>query len=252
MSLPNLYKLEKLKLLVYVVQSRMGTPKKTLELMFNPESYSHSYQNEFSKPQGINSSAKVNKYILSKPANLSLKIIIDGTGASEIGISPIVGLLPGNIVNKLPNKIINNFPEKSRDVYTRVQEFLTETTNMDGNIHEPKFVKIIWGKLNFDCRLKDVTVNYTLFHRSGNPLRAELDTSFVADADKLQLNKKEQKSSPDLTHRRIVKEHDTLPLLCEAIYGTPDYYLQVVKANKLVNFRKLTPGTELFFPPVKK
>ncbi len=81
--------------------------------MFNPESYSLAYQNEFSKPQGINSSGKGIKYILSKPANLSLKIIIDGTGASEIGISPIVGLLPGTCKKIPPIRLLIIFPKKA-------------------------------------------------------------------------------------------------------------------------------------------
>ena len=231
MGLLNLFKLEKLKLEVYGNRLRIGLPKETIKVMFNPESYSLSYKNEFSEVQAINSSAKTNKYILSKPENLSLKIIIDGTGVSEQGISTIL---------------------TKKDVYAEVQQFLNTAAKMDGNIHEPRFLRIAWGKLRFDCRLETVTVNYTLFDQSGNPLRAELDTSFVADIDDTKRAKKENKTSPDLTHKVTVKEHDTLPLLCEAIYGMPDYYLKVVKANKLIDFRKLVPGQELFFPPVKK
>ena len=231
MGLLNLFKLEKLKLEVYGNRLRIGLPKETFKVMFNPESYSLSYENEYSQYQGINTSAKSNKYILSKPANLSLRIIIDGTGVSEQGII--------TLFNK-------------KDVYKEVQQFLKATTEVDGNIHEPRFLKIVWGKLNFDCRLQGVTVNYTLFDQSGNPLRAELETSFKADIDNAKAAKKSNFSSPDLTHKRVVKEHDTLPLLCESVYGTPDYYLKVAKANKLVNFRDLYPGQELFFPPVKK
>ena len=55
--------------------------------------------------------------------------------------------------------------------------------------------------------------------------------------------------SPDLTHRRVVKEGDTLPLLCREIYGAPAYYLRVAQVNGLDDFRILTPGQELFFPP---
>ena len=231
MGLLNLFKLEKLKLEVYGNRLRIGLPKETFKVMFNPESYSLSYENEYSQYQGINTSAKSNKYILSKPANLSLRIIIDGTGVSEQGII--------TLFNK-------------KDVYEEVQQFLKATTEVDGNIHEPRFLKIVWGKLNFDCRLQSVTVNYTLFDQSGNPLRAELDTSFKADIDNAKAVKKSNFSSPDLTHKRVVKEHDTLPLLCESVYGTPDYYLEVAKANKLINFRDLYAGQELFFPPVKK
>ncbi len=230
MGLLNLFKLEKLKIEVYGNRLRIGLPKDSLKVMFNPESYSLSYENEFSKYQGINTTAKSSKYILSKPADLSLKIIIDGTGVSEQGIV--------TIFNK-------------KDVYGEVQQFLNATVDVDGDLHEPKFLKIVWGKLSFDCRLLSVTVNYTLFDQSGNPLRAELDTSFKADTDNTKALKKSNLSSPDLTHKRTVKENDTLPLLCESIYGTPDYYLEVAKANKLTNFRVLYPGQELFFPPVK-
>jgi len=230
MELVNHYKLEKLTLEVYDNQRREKKPE-ILKVMFNPESYSFTYENKFGRPQGLDSSKKSNKYIQSKPANLALKIIIDGTGVSELG---------------------TNGPIDKKDVYTKVQDFLKATANMDGNLHEPKFIKIIWGKLNFDCRLENVTVTYTLFDHSGNPLRAELDTSFIADTEKLKGQKQAQLTSPDLTHKRIVKENDTLPLLCESIYGTPDYYLKVAKANKLVNFRVLYPGQELFFPPINK
>jgi len=231
MGLLSLFKLERLKIEVYGDSLRIGLPKDSLKVMFNPESYSLSYGNEFSKYQGINAPATSSEYILSKPAGLSLKIIIDGTGVSEQGIFTLL---------------------HKKDVYAEVDQFVKATADVDGNIHEPKFLKIVWGKLNFDCRLLSVTINYTLFDPSGNPLRAELDTFFKADTDNTKALKKIDLTSPDLTHKRIVKENDTLPLLCESIYGTPDYYLEVAKANKLTNFRALYPGQELFFPPVKK
>jgi nucleoid-associated protein YgaU len=123
---------------------------------------------------------------------------------------------------------------------------------MDGSIHEPKFLKIEWGTLIFKCRLKSVNISYTLFDKAGKPLRAELDTTFVSDLKDSERVKAENKTSPDLTHKRIVRAHDTLPLMCKEIYGTEGYYLQVARANKLDNFRNLQLGQELFFPPVEK
>jgi Contractile injection system tube protein len=231
MGLLNLFKLEKLKINAYENSSRKGEPTAILKVMFNPESYSLSYENNFSKLQGIGKGASSDEFILSKPENLSLKIIIDGTGVSEQGII--------SILNK-------------KDVYGEVQHFLKNTTKVAGNIHEPKYLTITWGKLNFKCRLQSVTINYTLFDESGNPLRAELDTTFITDIGVENATKLANLTSPDLTHKRIVKEHDTLPLLCEAIYGTPDYYLEVAKANNLTSFRLLHPGQELFFPPINK
>lgn len=226
----NLFKLEKLKIEVYGNRLRIGLPKDTLKVMFNPESYALSYQNVYEEQQSIGSGSSSARYQMSKPANLSLKIIFDGTGVSEQGV---LGLLA------------------KKEVETEVQHFLKAVFSMDSQLHEPKFLKVLWGTLNFDCRIDDVTINYSLFDQSGKPLRAELDTSFINDIEAGKRPKKEKLSSPDLTHKRIVKEHDTLPLLCQSIYGTTDYYLQVAKANGLADFRNLTPGQELFFPPIK-
>lgn len=235
MALLNLFKLEKLKILVYGNARRIGLPKSTFEVMFNPESYSLSYENKFSEKQAINSTGKKGTYSLSKPASLELKIILDGTGVSFMGASDLLQIARGK-----------------NDVYKRVQEFLNLTTMMDGKLHQPNFLVISWGEMNFKCRLETVEITYTLFDKSGKPLRAELDTKFVNELEDKERLKKENKSSPDLTHSRIVKAHDTLPLLCEEIYGSPDYYIKIAMANKLNDFRNLVPGQELFFPPVKK
>jgi len=36
------------------------------------------------------------------------------------------------------------------------------------------------------------------------------------------------------------------------IYGDSKYYLEVARANKLINFRKLKIGQKIFFPPLQK
>lgn len=232
MGLLNLFKLEKLKIHVYDNRERTGAPLpgQSFEVMFNPESYSQSFENIFQEPQAVNSSGAEAKYAMSRPADLTLKLIIDGTGVSTYGITNLLG--------------------GKMDVQKKVDDFLQKTSYMDGKTHEPKFLIVSWGKLNFSCRLKSVTINYTLFDNSGIPLRAELNTVFINDIETKKRLKKENKSSPDLTHWRVVQAHDTLPLMCEEIYGSPHYYIQVAKINKLNKFRDLVPGQELFFPPI--
>ena len=58
--------------------------------------------------------------------------------------------------------------------------------------------------------------------------------------------------SPDITHERLFKAHDRLPLMTDKIYENPNYYIDVAKANGLTSFRKIAAGTKLFFPPVEK
>lgn len=228
MALSNLFKLEKLKIEVYENSARQGRSTATFRLMFNPESYSLTHQNVYSTRQAINTSGRAADYVAGKPAQLSLKIIIDGTGVTEIGLVPNV------------------------DVQGQIDRFLKLAANMDGNLHEPRFLVVKWGKLSFPCRLEQARITYTLFDNSGLPLRAELDTSFIHDQDDAARLRAEGKNSPDLTHVRIVQAHQTLPLLCQEIYGSAGYYLKVAAANGLDNFRNLTPGQRLIFPPLEK
>jgi hypothetical protein len=228
----GLFKLEKLKILVFTKADRLQAVGKPLEVMFNPETYSINYKNNFSVEQGIGTGGKESEFDKSPPSSIEFKFVIDGTGVSEYGA-----------VNGSKGK---------KDVYKAVQDFLTATTTINGSIHEPNYLRIEWGDLLFDCRLNTVKVSYTLFDQSGKPLRAELNTTFFGDVKTSKRLKKESRTSPDLTHKRVVKASDTLPLMCEEIYGSESYYLKVALANNLNDFRNLKPGQELFFPPVEK
>lgn len=230
MSIFPRFKLEKLKIHSYESPLRKGFHK-TFQVMYNPESYSLRYQNVYGQKQGINTSGRSAKYAMTVPSRLSLNIILDGTNVQTIGLSLFEGKF---------------------DVYKKVQEFLEYTHDMDGNIHEPKYLTISWGDLTFKCRLESVDVKYTLFDSGGIPLRAELQTEFFGDIERSERLQLENKNSPDLTHSRTVKSHDLLPMMCEVIYNSPHYYIQVAKANNLLDFRNLEPGQEIFFPPIEK
>lgn len=236
------FQLEKLKINVYGDRLRTGLPQDTFEVMFNPESYSLRYENVFQSHQGINTSGREAKYALSKPSNLSLNLILDNSGVVSY---------PGAIGTLLTGSALASKFKGNNDVAKRVKKFLELTTHMDGEIHEPKFLKIEWGDLIFKCRLASVEVSYTLFNRSGQATRAELKTEFVGDLEESERLKKENKNSPDLTHTRTVIAGDKLSLMTHRIYGDATYYLKIAQANKLNNFRKLRSGRSLNFPPIK-
>ncbi|SNR16928.1 CIS tube protein [Tenacibaculum jejuense] len=228
----NFFQLEKLKIKSYKTSTRTDIPEE-FTAMFNPTSYTLFYKNVYETKQGINTSGREANYVISKPKELKLKLILDGNNVQDFGI-------------------VTLFNSSKNDVNKKVQEFLKMTTLMDGDIHEPRPLKLQWGDLHFKCRLASVNVNYTQFDASGIPLRAELDTVFFGDLETAERLKEENKSSPDLTHYRIMGAHDKLPLLCEKIYGSPAYYIEVAKVNKLKNFRDLKQGQRIYFPPIAK
>jgi nucleoid-associated protein YgaU len=53
-----------------------------------------------------------------------------------------------------------------------------------------------------------------------------------------------------VSHSRVVRRCDTLPLLTAEVYGTSVHYLRVARANGLSHFRDLVPGQTLLFPPL--
>lgn len=233
MLIKNPFGLEKLKIEVYGNRLRIGLPQNTFKVMFNPTTLSTRHENVFQKLQGINTSGRRAMYSHTQSEELTLELIIDGTGVTDTGIATIIGL-------------------GSKSVAKQVDTLLTQCFYLDGKLHEPRFLKLRWGVLNLDCRMHSVDIKYSLFDKNGAPLRAELTAVFVEDMDPAKRVRKEGKSSPDLSHSRIVKKGDTLPLLAKEIYGSASYYLWVAKQNKLDNFRELTPGQQLVFPPLPK
>ena len=232
MALDNLFKLEKLKIKAFSDRRRStGDLSGTFEAMFNPESFKRSYEIVYGRGQGIGSSDQSAVYSQNRPSDLNLRLVLDGSGVHEMGIVQLGG---------------------TETVRERVDRFLELTFNMNGDTHEPNYLRVEWGEINFSCRLGNVDVSYTSFDRDGKALRAELDVTFISDTEVEKRLREENRSSPDLTHTRVVRSGDTLPLLSKEIYGSSEHYLFIADANELDDFRNLTPGQELFFPPLVK
>ena len=122
----------------------------------------------------------------------------------------------------------------------------------DGDIHEPRDVLLLWGTLSFLGKLTSLQFNYKLFQPDGTPVRVIATAAFSETIDDALREALKKANSPDLTHIRKVEAGDTLSLMTYKIYGDASYYLEVARVNKLINFRNLEPGTEIFFPPINK
>ena len=233
--------LEKLRITAYTDRKRsqwkpvkifLGLEENVFEVPFNPDSYRSSHRVNYQRPQGINMPDKPARYAFTSPDELSLKLTLDGTGVSYTGAVEAARVV------------------LDRSVTQQIDKFKKVCLTMNGEIHEPNFLRISWGPLDFKGRLKSLDIKFLSFDSGGRPIRAELDVVFVKDEMLEEIARKAGKQSPDVTHSRIVRAGDTLPLLCRAIYGSSHYYLFVARVNRLDDFRNLTPGQELVFPPV--
>ncbi len=229
-SLKNPAKLAKLKIESYSSRRRRASDLVgTFVAMFNPASFSRAFAIEYGGPQAHNSTGKKLNYKYSSPSELKLTLLLDGTGVDESAVNDEAG------GQKVPD---------------RIKKFLNLTFQMNGKIHEPNYLSVRWGDLNFQCRLKTLDITYNNFDRDGTALRAELGIVLISDVEVKKRLTEENKSSPDLSHRRVVRSGDTLPLLTKEIYGSSASYLLVAQANGLDDFRNLVPGQELTFPVI--
>ena len=200
----------------------------SFEVMINPSSYSYNRTVCFNKKTGIGQIGSSLKYNRVKEDKVSFDIVIDGTGVINI---------PGT-------------PMGSDDVKTQIKN-LDKVLGYDGNVHEPKHSRLLWGSLIFFGRMESMSVDYTLFKPSGAPLRAKVKIGFVGFMSDQKESLVANRSSPDLSHYIEVKAGDTLPQLCYNVYKDSSYYIDIANVNKLDNFRDLSPGDKLYFPPLK-
>lgn len=232
----NPFKLQKLKIISFNNEERTKG-KKEFEVMFNPESVQRSFTNKYTKEPSNPPNDNAVKFAYSGSSTVRMKLVFDGTNVHQYGAETAFRLLRGS----------------QKNVTERIDDFLKNITKIKGEIHEPRHLVLSWGKtLKFNCRLTSLDINYTMFARSGDPLRAELNVSFIGDNTPKEQLARLNLQSPDLTHYRIVKAGDQLPLMCQDIYGSPMYYPLVARVNKLKSFRNLTPGQEIYFPPIEK
>ncbi|MBL8348244.1 MAG: peptidoglycan-binding protein [Rubrivivax sp.] len=202
-------------------------PSVCFEAMINPQHFTHTTGISYDKTETMGQAAATPRFNAVDAETASFKLWLDGTGAVHTGNAKVVS-------------VEERLAQLNKVVYSYV-----------GNKHEPGYVRLLWGGLIFFCRMESMTTKYTLFKPSGAPLRAEVDLRFVGAMSKERERFVSNRSSPDMSHRVLVREGDTLPLLCERIYGDPGYYIDVARFNGLSDFRRLEPGRQLHFPPLE-
>ncbi|SRR5450830_218845 len=195
------------------------------EAMINPASYKRQLSINYNKKKTLGQSSAEPKFSAVCPETLTFdNLVLDSTG--------VVALLG------------------MQSVKTMVDALLAVIYDYNGKKHEPNYVRLLWGTFIFFGRAESISIDYTMFKPSGEPLRAKVSLSFTGWMSTEESSLRANQSSPDLSHLVEVAMGDTLPLLCSRIYNDPSYYREVARINNLTNFRNLEPGLMLRFPPL--
>lgn len=215
--------LQKLTIIAYSDEkyTSMVSGTNTFSVQINPETVTHNHTATYNPAKTTDTAGTTTKYSSIDPETLSFTFYLDGTG----------------VVSRL-------------DVSDAIKGFKKVVSKYNGQIHSPNYLMLIWGDFSFKCRLTSLDIEYTLFDTDGIPLRAKLTPNFQQYLSPDDIAKLSGKNSPDMTHVRQVVAGDTLPLMCQRIYGNSGYYLMVANHNGLTQFRDLQPGQSIVFPPL--
>jgi hypothetical protein len=226
-GIPEQGQLAKLKFTAYnaIDFSEKNTEAGEYEVMFNPATISVKLQVDREESQGNGSTSSEMRFKMIKPQDYQFEFIIDGTGAVT---------------------------EEKKSVPDEIEKFLKVVYTYNGTTHAPNYVMVRYGAVLLKTVMKSVDVTYTLFKADGSPLRSKVTIVLTSCVDQQLSEMINSKSSPDLTHKRTVKQTEKLISMANTIYNKNIYYQDVAKANKLNNFRRVKTGTELLFPPLEK
>lgn len=225
-------KLEKMLILAFATSEdaeRGGTfeAKDRFDALINPETYTLEYKVKTAEGQGQGTSGTQSKFAYTLPQELTFDFLFDNTG----------------LIDDRPN------PD---GIFDDVNHFRDILTKYRGDSHEPYHLKLVWGNLVFKGRAIEVGITYKLFNPDGQPIRAVVRVKFQGSIEEKKRISLEDSHSPDLTHTRTVKPGDTLPFMCFNVYGDPRHYLYVAAFNGLDDFRALTVGMPVLFPPLPR
>src|SRR5690606_33145647 len=150
--------LKKLQIEAYASEDREqgGEPIATFSVQFNPASFTRALEIEFEQENGSGNSTGSAQFKRFKPQDYTIDFIVDGTGATG-----------GDRL----------------DVTETVDAFLAVTYEMDGDLHRPRYLRLVWGDMALRCVLKSASVNFTLFRPDGKPLRAKVTAVFSESLD---------------------------------------------------------------------
>lgn len=219
--------LKKLKIVGYEDKAFSTKTGNSFTMMVNPANYDEKKKIRYSKDDAIDG-GNMPAYLGYQDETLTLDFVIDATGVLTKAGDENFGKSIPEMIEKI---------EKTVYVYV-------------GNAHEPPYLQVEWGTLNFQGRLKDMSVKLVMFAPDGMPIRAKVNMTLVKYVEEATQKRLKNKSSPDLSHLVTVKAGDTLPGLCLQIYKSAMYCTDVARVNGLSGFRQLEPGMQLLFPPL--
>lgn len=187
---------------------------------FNPPEYSTRKSANYGRLKATGSGASVQQFVDGQAETLSMELFFDTS-------------------------------EQQEDVREKFLDKLDLLLQIDPKLHAPPICRFVWGNgLVFTALVESIDKQFTMFLRSGIPVRARVDITFTEYRTSDYHRSEVSPESTDKTKAWTVTEGDTLWLIASREYGDSAHWRTIAEANDIQNPRALEPGQELELPPL--
>lgn len=225
-------RLERLTIRAFEDQEFSNQSGEDYTVWMNPESYKRTLNVSRTPVKEIRGKGSTSSFSRIGQETLAMTLIFDTTG-----------LLPSPLGS-------DRMPQSG--IVELLEPLVQKMAKVCPNTGEPYYLQLSWAQLQARCVLTSMTVDYKLFRPDGTPIRASVALSFNSFSSSIALGRTSTTAAKQSTRFVIVRQGDSLPALCNRIYGRSDYYLDVARYNRIFAFRKLKTGSQLTFPPTSE
>jgi hypothetical protein len=139
---------------------------------------------------------------------------------------------------KLTTDLLVDTSDTLEDVRLRYVDKLRDLMNLNGELHAPPIVRLVWNGPVFTGVMESLNVTYVLFTPEGIPLRAKLSVTLKEYRPAALQTRESPTFSPDFEKSYVAKRD-------------PSFWRDIARANGVKDPRRLEPGEVITIPKLR-
>jgi nucleoid-associated protein YgaU len=198
-----------------------------IEVMFNPEEYSLTKDNNFAQSAVPGLSSPLLQFAHGSLKTLDMELFFDTYEEHRVG-----------------NRLVNRAGDDVRLHTNRVVGLM----DINPETHAPPVLLFTWGDLTLTCVLARAAQRFTMFLETGVPVRARVQVSFNEWVDAAREAKTVKRRTADYSRLYVVGQGESLSAIAARVYRDARMWRPIALANDIANPRRLPAGLQLIVP----